>query len=85
MDCISVANKAVDDYHRTKKKGTLIKLDLEKTYDYTGWDFLDYILAHKGFGSRWRSWIRGCLSSSHFSILINGTPKGFFPATRDLG
>lgn len=67
-----------------KKRGTLIKLVLEKAYDYTDWEFLDFIISHKGFGSKWRSWIHGCLVSSHFSILINATPKGFFTATRGL-
>lgn len=42
MDCILIANEAVDDYRRTKKRGILIILDLEKAYDYTDWDFLDY-------------------------------------------
>lgn len=33
----------------------------------------------KGFDSKWRFWIHGCLESSHFSILINGSPKAFSP------
>lgn len=32
MDCTSVTNESVEDYHRTKKRGTIIKLDLEKAY-----------------------------------------------------
>lgn len=31
-----------------KKRGILIILDLEKAYDYTDWDFLDYCYARKG-------------------------------------
>lgn len=34
-------------------------------------------MACKEFGSKWRSWAHGCLHSSHFSILINGSPKHF--------
>lgn len=34
-----------------KKRGTLIKLDLEKAYDYTDWEFLNYTITRKGFGS----------------------------------
>lgn len=61
-----------------------MKLDLEKAYDYTDWDFLGYVMARKTFGSLWRKWISRCLSTAHFSILLNGTPKGFFSASRGL-
>lgn len=44
------------------------KLDLEKAYDKTDWNFLDFIMARKGIGAEWRSWMYGCLSSAHFSI-----------------
>lgn len=38
----------------------------------------------EGFGVLWRKWIYGCLSYSHFSININGYPKGFFSSSRGL-
>ncbi|KAL4186311.1 hypothetical protein AMTRI_Chr09g33210 [Amborella trichopoda] len=37
-----------------------------------------------GFVSNWRSLIFGCLSMAHFSILIIGSPKGFFKASRGI-
>lgn len=57
-----------------KKKGWVVELALEKVFDRTDWDFLDSIMARKGFVSRWRRWREGCLSSSHFAIMINGIP-----------
>ncbi|KAK9116321.1 hypothetical protein Sjap_015268 [Stephania japonica] len=40
--------------------------------------FLDYVLRMKGYGERWRKWIRGCVSSANYSIMINGRPRGKF-------
>ncbi|RVW91431.1 putative ribonuclease H protein [Vitis vinifera] len=38
----------------------------------------------KGFSLKWRFWIRGCLSSSSFAILVNGNAKGWVKAFRGL-
>jgi hypothetical protein len=54
------------------------KLDLEKAYDHVNWDFLQYLLHRCGFGEKLRAWIRFCISTVRFSILVNGTPSGFF-------
>jgi hypothetical protein len=37
-----------------------------------------------GFHSSWINWIRICISSSSFSILINGSHFGFFSPKRGL-
>ncbi|CAL8995025.1 unnamed protein product [Prunus brigantina] len=41
-------------------------------------------MIRKGFGDRWRSWIRGCLETANFSVMINGRPRGKFRASRVL-
>ena len=42
------------------------------------------MLERCGFSGKWRQWISFCLSTVCFSILINGTPYGFFGSSRGL-
>nr|GEX87758.1 RNA-directed DNA polymerase, eukaryota [Tanacetum cinerariifolium] len=60
--------------HRTM----FFKVDFAKAYDSIRWDYLDDVLSAFGFGSRWRSWIRGSLNSGKASILVNGSPTSEF-------
>ncbi|KAL5563761.1 hypothetical protein UlMin_033508 [Ulmus minor] len=84
LDVVLVATEAVEDYRKRKKRGVIFKVDFEKAYDHVNWDFLDLVLEKKGFGVRWRTWMRGCISSANFSIMINGKPRGRFGASRGL-
>ena len=42
------------------------------------------VMRRKGFGQRWLSWISWCMSTTSFSILINGASVGFFRSARGL-
>ena len=70
----------MDEKRRSRKEGLVFKIDFEKAYDHVDWDFLDHVLERKGFSLRWRSWMRGCLSSVTFAILVNGNAKGWVKA-----
>ena len=47
-------------------------------YDHVNWNFLIYMLRRCGFSLIWQKWIYNCVSTAHFSILVNGSLSGFF-------
>ena len=84
LDVVLVANEVVEEYRRGNKGGLVFKIDFEKAYDNVTWDFLDFVLQRKNFGCKWRSWIRGCLLSVSFSVVINGRPRDKFKGFKGL-
>lgn len=46
------------------------KVDFEKAFDSLDWNFLLEVLAARGFGPRWISWIQTILSTAKIQILI---------------
>lgn len=84
LDAVLVANECVDSRLRQQRPGLICKLDIEKAYDNVNWEFLFYVLACMGFGETSCHWIEFCISTVRMSILINGTPTGFFQTYRGL-
>ncbi|KAL0444425.1 UNVERIFIED_CONTAM: hypothetical protein Slati_2165200 [Sesamum latifolium] len=50
-----------------------VKIDLTKAYDRVEWQALLKLIEHTGFYSEVIRWISQCITSSSFSLLINGT------------
>ncbi|GJZ89586.1 hypothetical protein Tco_0661368 [Tanacetum coccineum] len=54
------------------------KFDIQKAYDTVDWGFLKDILMGFGFYHRMIHWIMECVSSTSFSLSINGLLHGYF-------
>lgn len=83
LDGFLIANECIHSRHKEKILGLICKVNLEKAYYRFDWDFLSYLMRE------WVSVLSGAdgsmsVSTTHFSILINDTSKGFFPAQRGI-
>ncbi|WMV15498.1 hypothetical protein MTR67_008883 [Solanum verrucosum] len=80
MDAVLIANEAVDSRISQKKLDILCKLDIENACDHVNWEFILQVLRQMGFGAKWVNWVKFCISTVKFSILVNGGSEGFFNA-----
>lgn len=81
MDAILIANECVNVKKNSKVPGILCKLDIEKAYDHLHRGFLRKTLENIGFGGKW---MKFCITTVKFSVLIDGSPSGFFSSQRGL-
>ena len=82
LDAVLIANETLNSRLKDNKPGLLLKMDIEKAFDHVNWDFLMEVMPKMGFGHRWINWMKWCCSTTTFSILINGSPSGFFRSSR---
>ncbi|XP_071714532.1 uncharacterized protein [Rutidosis leptorrhynchoides] len=82
---ILVAQEVLKGYNRLNgPKRCALKIYIQKAYDTVDWAFLKDILVMFGFNEKMVHWIMTCVTSTSFSIYINGENQGFFKGGRGL-
>lgn len=84
-DNILLMQELVRNYHRNAlPKRCAVKIDLMKAYDSVDWEFLFDVMHAMDFPQKFIRWIKICVSSAMFSVVINGELEGFFKGARGL-
>ncbi|GJW93322.1 putative RNA-directed DNA polymerase [Tanacetum coccineum] len=70
--------KLMHNYHLDRGPSRCaFKVDIQKAYDTVDWAFLNLVLMGFGFHERMIAWIMECVSSTSYSICINGNLHGY--------
>ena len=84
-DNILLTQELMHNYHRNVgPPRCAFKIDIQKAYDTVDWGFLRRILVGFGFHPIMINWIMTCVTSTSFSLSINGNIHGFFKGKRGL-
>ena len=84
-DNILLAQEILRGYNRKQNvKKYALKIDLQKAYDTLDWQFLKSTLERFGFHSKMVGWIMTCVTTTKFSVNVNGDRIGCFSGGRGL-
>eukprot|EP00253_Pinus_taeda_P035376 PITA_35376 len=84
MDGIILTHEIIHSLKSSKQAGMLLKLDLSKAFDKLSWSYIENMLKAFGFCHSWIRWIMSLISSTHFSLLVNGLPSRPFKPSRGI-
>ncbi|KAL2235700.1 UNVERIFIED_CONTAM: hypothetical protein Sindi_1302200 [Sesamum indicum] len=84
-DNIMLAQELFTGYNQARlPPRCALKVDIRKAYNTVEWDFLLAVLQLFGFPLTFTRWIEECVTTTSFSIGLNGNPHGFFTGARGL-
>ncbi|XP_033134016.1 uncharacterized protein LOC117127540 [Brassica rapa] len=85
VENVLLATELVSGYKwKDISKRCMLKVDLQKAFDSINWDFILNTLEALGFPSHFRKLISQCISTTRFSVSVNGELCGYFKGTKGL-
>ncbi|XP_022014453.1 uncharacterized protein LOC110913945 [Helianthus annuus] len=80
-----IPKELMHNYHRNHgPPRCAFKVDIQKAYDTVDWNFLEHTLMGFRFDSKMIKWIMACVTSTSFSLAINGNLHGYFRGKQGL-
>ena len=76
LDSIVIAEETIAEWKRSDTAGFIWKVNFAKAYDSLDWRFLWDVLKRRGFPTIWIKWMKQCVCTTTFAILVNGRPQG---------
>ncbi|GJS53894.1 putative RNA-directed DNA polymerase [Tanacetum coccineum] len=84
-DNIMLTQELMWNYHkRSGPPRCAFKVDIQKAYDTVDWNFLKLVLVGCGFHQKMMEWIMVCVTSTSYSVCVNGNIHGWFNGKRGL-
>lgn len=85
-DNIIIAQEIVHSFNLKSfnQEAFMLKIDLAKAFDRIEWSFIYDALRRKGYHGQFIQLVHACLSTTSFSVNVNGESSGNFQATRGI-
>lgn len=85
MENVLLATELVQGYNwKSIYKRCMLKVNLKKAFDTVNWDFILNTLEALDFPPYFRKLIQQCITTTRFSVAINGELCGYFKGTKGL-
>jgi len=85
VENVLLATELVSGYKWIEiSKRCMLKVDLQKAFDSLNWEFILNTLEALGFPSHFRKLVSQCITTTRFSISINGELCGYFKGSKGL-
>eukprot|EP00253_Pinus_taeda_P029050 PITA_29050 len=84
LNNIIQAHEVVHSLKRKKQAGMIIQLNLAKAYKKLSWSYITVVLRAYDFNQNWIKWVMEIVTTTSFSILLNGAPSRLFTPSKGL-